>query len=33
MYVYLITNTLNDKKYIGQTKRNLKERWYEHLKK
>ena len=33
MYVYLITNTLNDKKYVGQTKRNLKERWYEHLKK
>lgn len=28
--VYLIRNTLNDKLYIGQTRRSLAERWREH---
>ena len=29
---YKITNDVNDKVYIGQTKRNLDERWKEHKK-
>lgn len=29
-YIYKITNTLNNKCYIGQTKRNPQLRWYEH---
>ena len=33
MIVYLITNLINDKKYVVITKRLLKVRWYEHVKK
>ena len=29
--VYLITNTENDKKYVGQTVRTLKRRWQRHV--
>lgn len=29
--IYKITNSINDKVYIGQTSRSLKERWSEHL--
>lgn len=29
-YIYKITNDVNDKIYIGQTKRTLSKRWYEH---
>lgn len=29
-YIYLITNNINGKKYIGQTIRKLSRRWYEH---
>lgn len=31
MFIYLITNLKNSKKYIGQTIRTIKERWQEHL--
>lgn len=31
--IYKITNTINNKKYIGQTIREPKERWQEHKKK
>ena len=30
MFVYLITNTINGKRYVGQTKRTLHERWWQH---
>lgn len=30
--IYKISNTVNDKVYIGQTTRSLQDRWYEHLK-
>lgn len=30
MFIYLITNTLNNKKYIGQTTKNPNERWEQH---
>lgn len=33
MVIYLITNLINNKKYVGLTKRNVKVRWYEHVKK
>jgi group I intron endonuclease len=29
-FIYKITNKVNGKIYIGQTKRNYKERWYKH---
>lgn len=29
--IYLITCTINNKKYVGQTIRNLEERWRDHL--
>lgn len=29
-YIYLITNTVNGKIYVGQTKRNIESRWKEH---
>lgn len=29
-YIYLITNTINNKKYVGQTSRSIQERWKEH---
>ena len=32
MYVYKITNLLNDKVYIGATKRRLHDRWNDHMK-
>ena len=31
MFVYLIINKLNDKKYVGLTKQTIKERFYEHI--
>lgn len=31
MIVYLITNTVNGMKYVGQTKRASRKRWLEHL--
>lgn len=31
MLVYLVTNTRNDKQYVGQTKHTLKYRWTQHL--
>lgn len=30
--IYLITNIVNNKSYIGQTIRSFKKRWYEHCK-
>ena len=30
--IYMITNKLTNKKYIGQTKRSINERWWEHSK-
>jgi len=32
MFIYLITNLSNDKKYVGQTVQNPQERWRQHLK-
>ena len=29
-FIYKITNTINDKSYIGQTIQNVKERFYQH---
>ena len=29
--VYVITNELNNKKYIGKTQKNIEERWKEHI--
>ena len=29
-YIYLITNKINGKKYIGQTRTTVEERWYRH---
>ena len=31
-YIYLITNKINNKKYVGKTTKSIKERWEEHLK-
>lgn len=31
-YIYKIINNVNEKVYIGQTKRTLERRWYEHQK-
>ena len=30
MFLYLITNTINGKRYIGQTRASLKKRWINH---
>lgn len=30
-YIYLITNLLNNKKYVGQTIKSPKDRWKEHI--
>jgi group I intron endonuclease len=30
MFVYLITNTINGKRYVGQTKNTLEQRWKSH---
>lgn len=29
--IYLITNTINGKMYVGQTRRMINRRWYEHI--
>jgi group I intron endonuclease len=31
MIVYLITNLINGKYYVGRTKRSLSDRWYQHI--
>lgn len=31
MYIYLITNKINGKYYVGQTKRKVQERWKNHI--
>lgn len=31
MIIYLITNDVNDKQYVGQTTQSLKRRWMEHI--
>ena len=31
--IYVITNKINNKRYIGITTRNLEQRWYEHKRK
>ena len=31
MYIYKITNLINNKIYIGKTIRNIQERWNEHV--
>jgi hypothetical protein len=33
MIIYVITNTINGKVYVGQTARELNVRWKEHCKK
>lgn len=30
-YIYLITNNINNKKYVGKTVRSIRERWVEHI--
>lgn len=30
-YIYLITNKINEKKYVGKTTQSIEERWYEHI--
>lgn len=30
-YIYLITNTINDRVYVGKTSRTIKQRWLEHV--
>lgn len=30
-YIYLITNTINDTKYVGQTTHSIKKRWKSHV--
>lgn len=30
-YIYVITNQINDKQYIGQTVNTIKRRWQEHI--
>ena len=32
-FVYLIRNTVNGKCYVGQTRRDIQERWKEHIRK
>ena len=31
-YIYLITNKINGKKYVGKTTTSIEERWREHCK-
>ena len=31
-YVYLITNKINNKKYVGKTELSIKARWKQHIK-
>lgn len=30
MFIYLVTNKINGKQYVGQTQRSIKDRWLEH---
>jgi group I intron endonuclease len=30
-FIYLVTNSINDKKYVGQTNRTIEKRWSEHI--
>lgn len=32
MFIYLITNKINGKRYIGKTSKTIEERWYHHCK-
>ena len=31
-YIYLITNKINNKKYVGKTELSIKARWKQHIK-
>lgn len=31
MFIYLVTNTINNRAYVGQTARTVYERWTEHV--
>lgn len=32
MFIYLVTNKINGKRYIGKTSKNIEKRWYQHCK-
>ena len=31
-FIYVITNNLNQKKYVGKTTTTIKQRWQQHIK-